>query len=153
MSTECLGKGFFELKHIYNSTLNLKCDIDKFTKLDNEVALKIEQSFHINNDDINKVVKVGNILTFGNHDIGRWRITNYAQIEIYKREYLNILEKLKNKGVARIHLFASTPVSLSFSLGSVIEHYHPEVIVYNYNNGTFDWGINLRTQKVVYLSK
>jgi len=153
MSTECLGKGFFELKHIYNSTLNLKCDLDKFTKLDNEVALKIEQSFHINNDDINKVVKVGNILTFGTNDVGRWRITNYAQIEIYKREFLNILEDLKDRGVVKIYLFAATPVSLSFSLGSVIEHYHPEVIVYNYNNGTFDWGINLRTQQVVYLSK
>ncbi|SHH76963.1 hypothetical protein SAMN02745135_02041 [Caloranaerobacter azorensis DSM 13643] len=152
MDSECLGKGFFELKRIYNSSLNLVDNIDQTEIINNEVALKIEQSFRINDNEIRKVVNVSSIISFGPQNIGRWKITNYAQIDIYQKEFDKVITQLKNKGVDRIHLFAITPVSLSFSLGRMVKHYHPEIIVYNYNNGKFDWGINLRNQKVVFFS-
>jgi len=153
MDSECLGKGFFELKRIYNTSLTLVNNISQYESLDNEMALKIEQSFKISDNDIKKVVNVSQIISFGLENPQRWGITNYAQIDIYQKEFEKVVTELKNKGVNKIHLFAATPVSLSFSLGRVIKHYHPEVIVYNYNNGVFDWGINLRNRKVIFVNE
>jgi hypothetical protein len=149
MDSECLGKGFFELKHIYNTEIEIEQTLNNYDSLDKEVVLKIEQSFKINDDDIKKVVNVSSIVSLSSSKIGRWKITNYAQIDKYQREFEKMLTEMKAKGVEKIHLFATTPVSLSFSLGRVINHYHPEIIVYNYNNGTFDWGINLQNREII----
>jgi hypothetical protein len=119
------------------------------SEFDNEIALKIEQSFPINNNGIRKTVHVDQIVFFGIKNPKQWGITNYAEIDLYQKAFKLLLNDLKNKGVKKIHLFATTPVSLSFSLGRVINHYHPEIIVYNYNNGRFDWGINLSRMEVV----
>lgn len=146
---ECLGKGFFELKTIYNSNIDLVNNLDSYSDFKDEIAVKIEQSFGINDSDINKVIKVSQIIVFGLLMPVHSGIANYAQIDIYQRDFDKLLSVLKDKGVNRIHLFATTPISLSFSLGRIIKHYHPEIIVYNFNNGRFDWGINLRTQDVV----
>ena len=150
MNSECLGKGLFELKNIYNSTLKLIDNLDEKEIYSNEVALKIEQSFEIKDEDIKRAIDVFTIISFGPKNVSRWGVTNYAQIDIYQREFQKILTKLKDKEINTIHLFATTPVSLSFSLGRAISHYHPEVIVYNYNNGNFDWGINLTTKEIVF---
>lgn len=149
MDSECLGKGFFELKHIYNTEIEIEQTLNNYDSLDKEVVLKIEQSFKINDDDIKKVVNVSSIVSLSSSKIGRWKITNYDQIDKYQREFEKMLTEMKAKGVEKIHLFATTPVSLSFSLGRVINHYHPEIIVYNYNNGTFDWGINLQNREII----
>jgi Ca2+-binding EF-hand superfamily protein len=149
MDSECLGKGFFELKRIYNTEIEIEQTLNNYDSLDKEVVLKIEQSFKINDDDIKKVVNVSSIVSLSSSKIGRWKITNYAQIDKYQREFEKMLTEMKAKGVEKIHLFATTPVSLSFSLGRVINHYHPEIIVYNYNNGTFDWGINLQNREII----
>lgn len=149
MDSECLGKGFFELKRIYNTEIEIEQTLNNYDSLDKEVVLKIEQSFKINDDDIKKVVNVSSIVSLSSSKIGRWEITNYAQIDKYQREFEKMLTEMKAKGVEKIHLFATTPVSLSFSLGRVINHYHPEIIVYNYNNGTFDWGINLQNREII----
>lgn len=149
MDSECLGKGFFELKHIYNTEIEIEQTLNNYDSLDKEVVLKIEQSFKINDDDIKKVVNVSSIVSLSSSKIGRWKITNYAQMDKYQREFEKMLTEMKAKGVEKIHLFATTPVSLSFSLGRVINHYHPEIIVYNYNNGTFDWGINLQNREII----
>lgn len=151
MDSECLGKGFFELKRIYNTEIEIEQTLNNYDSLDKEVVLKIEQSFKINDDDIKKVVNVSSIVSLSSSKIGRWKITNYAQIDKYQREFEKMLTEMKAKGVEKIHLFATTPVSLSFSLGRVINHYHPEIIVYNYNNGIFDWGINLQNHEIIYL--
>lgn len=143
MGSECLGKGFFELKRIYNTEIGLGQKFNKNSSVGKEVALKIEQSFNISDDQINKVINVSSILSLSPKEVGRWKITNYAQIDKYQREFEKILTRMKAEGVEKIHLFATTPVPLSFSLGRVINHYHPEILVYNYNNGIFDWGINL----------
>jgi len=151
MGSECLGKGFFELKRIYNTEIELEQTLNNNDSLEKEVALKIEQSFRINDDDIKKVINVSSIVSLSSDEIDRWKITNYAQIDKYQREFEKMLTRMKAKGVEKIHLFATTPVSLSFSLGRVINHYHPEIIVYNYNNGIFDWGINLQNCEIIYL--
>lgn len=138
--------GFYELSRIYNTSLEIFNNVKE--PIEKEIVLKIEQSFKISDSDINKNVNVSSVYTFGPSDIKRCGITNYAQIDVYKNEFEKLLDSLKSMGVVKIHLFATTPASLSFSLGRVIKHYHPEVIVYNYNNGIFDWAINLRNQQV-----
>lgn len=150
MGSECLGKGFFELKQVYNTEIEIEQKFNSNDTLEKEIALKIEQSFKIKDDDINEVINIPLITSFSSIEIGRWQISNYAQIDKFQREFEGLLTSLKSKGVEKIHLFATTPVSLSFSLGRVINHYHPEIIIYNYNNGIFDWGINLHTREIIY---
>ncbi|PGU99182.1 SAVED domain-containing protein [Bacillus thuringiensis] len=147
--SECLGKGFYELKRKYNTEMKIITDYNTEIKYDNEIALKIEQSFPIMNEGIKKVSGVSQIVSLGLETPNRWSITNYAQIDMYQTRFLELLSKLKESGVNKIHLFATTPVSLSFSLGRVIEHYHPEIIVYNYNNNVYDWAVNLRTEEIL----
>lgn len=142
-------KGFFELEKIYNTNIQLINNVNEFQLLNEEIALKIEQSFKINDKDILKVLNDIQIIKFGVENTMRSGISNYSQIDIYKKEFNKLLTLLSEKGVKKIHLFATTPAALSFSLGNVIKHYHPEIIVYNYNRGEFDWGINLKTQEVV----
>ncbi|MBK0295392.1 SAVED domain-containing protein [Bacillus sp. S34] len=146
--SECLGKGFYELKRKYNTDMKVVSNYNSQTQYSNEIALKIEQSFLIRDDEIKNVSGVSEVISLGLESPERWNITNYAQIDLYQKKFLELLLELKENGVNKIHLFATTPVSLSFSLGRRIEHYHPQIIVYNYNNNVYDWAINLRTEEI-----
>lgn len=152
MDSECLGRGFYELNKKYNTDMKVINNYDSQTNYGSEITLKIEQSFPISNEDIKSVSSTSQVVSLGAKDPMRWNINNYAQIDLYQKEFLSLLAKLGNKGVRKIHLFATTPVSLSFSLGRMIDHYHPEIIVYNYNNTTYDWAINLRTREIITLT-
>ncbi|MFC4558394.1 SAVED domain-containing protein [Virgibacillus kekensis] len=147
--SECLGKGFYELKRKYNTDLKIVSNYNSEIKYNNEVALKIEQSFSIGDEEIKNVSGSSQVISLGLENPNRWNITNYAQIDLYQKRFLELLSKLKENGVNKVHLFATTPVSLSFSLGRIVEHYHPEIIVYNYNNNAYDWAINLRTEEII----
>ncbi|MFS0749840.1 SAVED domain-containing protein [Oceanobacillus sp. 1P07AA] len=147
--SECLGKGFYELKRKYNTDLKIVSNYNSEIKYNNEVVLKIEQSFSIGDEEIKNVSGSSQVVSLGVESPNRWNITNYAQIDLYQKRFLELLSKLKENGVNKVHLFATTPVSLSFSLGRVVEHYHPEIIVYNYNNNAYDWAINLRTEEII----
>lgn len=151
IDNEFMNKGFYELKKKYNTDLQLYNTLNKYKELNRVIALKIEQSFTISDEAIVNALGELQIISFGTNDVGQWKITNYAQIERYQTEFLSLLNELGAKGVEKIHLFATTPVSLSFSLGRVIQHYHPEIIVYNFNKNKFDWGINLANQQLVSL--
>lgn len=48
-------------------------------------------------------------------------------------------------------MVATTQTSLSFSISNTIEHYFPEIIVYNYNLGDFDWGISIQKNELIIL--
>jgi hypothetical protein len=147
--TETLGKGFYELNKKYNTDMKIISNYYEQNSYGNEVAIKIEQSFPILDEGITSVSNVSHVISIGIENPDRWKINNYAQIDLYQKFFLDILSKLKAKGVSKIHLFATTPVSLSFSLGRVINHYHPEIIVYNYNNNAYDWAINLKTEDII----
>ncbi|KAF0822185.1 hypothetical protein KIS1582_4051 [Cytobacillus firmus] len=146
---ETLGKGFYELNKKYNTDMKIVSNYNEQNSYGNEVAIKIEQSFPILDEGITSVSNLSQVISIGIENPDRWKINNYAQIDLYQKFFLDILSKLKAEGVSKIHLFATTPVSLSFSLGRVINHYHPEIIVYNYNNNAYDWAINLRTEEII----
>lgn len=147
--TETLGKGFYELNKKYNTNMEIFSNYNEQNSYGNEVAIKIEQSFPIQDEGLINVSNVSQVISIGIKNPDRWKINNYAQIDLYQKFFLDVLLKLKAKEVRKIHLFATTPVSLSFSLGRVINHYHPEIIVYNYNNNAYDWSINLRTEEII----
>lgn len=146
--SEYLRKGFFELRKEYNSDLKIHSDyLDKSIN-DCEIALKIEQSFPVSNKDIEDAIGVKDIITIAVDNVERWGITSYAQLDLYQKKLREVLKWAKEKQIKRIHIFATTPVTLSFSLGRIIQHYDCDIIVYNYNSGKFDWKINLKTGEI-----
>lgn len=150
--TNSSDKKFFELENTYNSDMEILNNYENYTLNGDEIILKIEQSFNINDNEIKDVVGDSDVIYLKNNDVRRWGINSYAEIDKFAKEFYKCLEWAKNNGVKKIHLVMTTPVSLTFSLGKVIEHYHPEVIIYNYNNGKYDWYINIRERKVTTIN-
>lgn len=104
--SECLGKGFYELNRKYNTDMKIVSNYNSQIKYDNEIALKIEQSFSIMDEEIENVSGTSQVISFGLENPNRWNITNYAQIDLYQKRFLNLLSNLKESGVNKIHLFA-----------------------------------------------
>lgn len=147
-----MDKGFFELKSNGESSSNIFSNINDVKIKDKEVILKIEQSFDISDEPIKKLLGDLDIVTLKNNEIRRWGITSYSQITLFQKELEKILRTLNINGVKKVHVFATTPVSLGFSLGRIIKHYHPDIVVYNFCNDSYDWCINLKKHEVSILS-
>lgn len=147
-----LDKGFFELKKIYNSELKLETNYKEIlteeSEINSEIILKVEQSYKIDDMTIKEIVGEVPIVYLRNKDIKRWGIISYADVDIFQREFNKILNAAQASKIRKIHLVATTPTSLTFSLGRVIKHYHPEIIVYNFNGGCYDWSLNIKQSKV-----
>ncbi|GKX66892.1 SAVED domain-containing protein [Inconstantimicrobium mannanitabidum] len=150
--SEYLRKGFFELRKEYNSDLKIHSDYLDKSISSNEIALKIEQSFPISNREIEDTIGAKDIITIAVDNVERWGITSYAQIDLYQKKLREVLKWAKEKQIEKIHIFATTPVTLSFSLGRIIQHYDCDIIVYNYNSGKFDWKINLKVGKIGFVN-
>ncbi|MBB6622384.1 SAVED domain-containing protein [Clostridium gasigenes] len=141
-------KGFFELKKVYNSEMELSSNYKEKVLVGKALALKIEQSFPVGDDKIKELLGDIPIVYLKNNDVKRWGVESYSDVDKFAKEFYKILQWASEKGIDKIHIFATTPVSLTFSLGRVIEHYHPEIIAYNYNNNKYDWYINCTNKKV-----
>lgn len=150
--TNSSEKGFFELEKKYNSDIKILSNYNGYNLKGNEIILKIEQSFKINDDEVKAIVGNVDVIYLKNTKVFRWGITTYADVDIFVKEFYRVLEWAKDNGVKKIHLVATTPVSLTFSLGKVIEHYHPDIIVYNYNDNKYDWCIDVKKRKVKILN-
>lgn len=146
--TNSSDKKFFELENCYNSDIEILNNYKNYTLQSDEIILKIEQSFNINDKEIKDIVGDIDLIYLKNKDVKRWGINSYAEIDKFAREFYKCLEWAKDNGVKKVHLVMTTPVSLTFSLGRVVEHYHPEIIIYNYNNNRYDWCIDIRNRKV-----
>ncbi len=146
---EFQSEGYFELHQVYNSSIELENNLSSFAELDKEIAVKIVLTYEINDDDIGEIQPFNQIVSLRPSE----KILNYAQIYKLQKEFKNILDQLQNFGVQKIHLFSTTPNSLTFSLGRVIEHSHPEVIAYNYTKGKFDWSISVQNKEIVQVHK
>ncbi|MDQ3030949.1 MAG: SAVED domain-containing protein [Myxococcota bacterium] len=71
------------------------------------------------------------------------------QVEAYSSVFRSVLEELtRSPSIKRIHLFAATPMAISFALGRQIRQtVHPEVHAYNYFRSgprPYPWGLRLR---------
>jgi 5'-methylthioadenosine/S-adenosylhomocysteine nucleosidase len=75
-------------------------------------------------------------------------VRSEAQTRAYGHVFRQVIDRLAQgtKVPHLIHLFYSGPVSLAFHLGQQIsENIHPPVIVWNFRQGVYEWGINLST--------
>lgn len=141
-------KDFFELKKIYNSSIELESNYKEITLNSDEVIIKIEQSFDINDRELINLVGDKDIIYLSNKDRKRWGISSYSDVDKFIKEFEKILKWAKENNIKKIHLFMTTPVSLTFSLGQVVSHYTPDIIIYNYNNNNFDWCVDVKNRKV-----
>lgn len=145
-------KGFFELKKVYNSDIEIHSNYEGYKLSGDEIILKIEQSFKIKDSEIRRVVGDKDIIYLSNKDNRRWGIKSYSDVDRFTKEFEKILSWAKDNEVNKVHLFMTTPVSLTFALGQVITHYYPDIIIYNYNNNKFDWCVDIKRRKVNILS-
>ncbi|MDB1946387.1 SAVED domain-containing protein [Clostridium tertium] len=145
-------KDFFELKKTYNSELQLQTNYENYELKGNEIILKVEQSFDISDDEIKSVVGDLDVINLSNKDRKRWGIKSYSDVDKFAREFQRILSWAKDNDVKKIHLVMTTPVSLTFTLGQVISHYSPKIVIYNYNNNKYDWCIDVKQRRVKMIS-
>lgn len=145
-------KEFFELKKAYNSDLQLQTNYENYELKSDEIILKVEQSFDIKDDEIKSVVGDLDVINLSNKDRKRWGIKSYSDVDKFAKEFEKILSWGKNKEIKKIHLVMTTPVSLTFTLGQVIAHYSPHIVIYNYNNGKYDWSIDVKQRRVKMIS-
>lgn len=146
------NRGFFELCQVYNDPLKMNNNLSTYNSFEKEVALKVEITFPISDKKINGVVGNKQIVTISSDKIDRNVIYNYSQVDSVKRIFKDILTSLDSMGVEKIHLFITASAVLTFSLGTIIEHFHPEIIIYNYNVNCFDWAINLKDKEPIALN-
>lgn len=151
--TNSSGKDFFELENTYNSDIEILNNYENYTLNNDEIILKIEQSFDIDDNKIKDIVGDIDLIYLKNRDIERWGINSYAEVDKFAKEFFNVLQWTSKNNIKKIHLVMTTPVSLTFSLGKVIEHYHPEIIIYNYNNNNYDWCIDIKKRKVTAINQ
>ena len=79
-------------------------------------------------------------------DTRRNKVVSEAQVREYGAVFRETLERVMHlyPKVIRIHLFYAGPCSLAFHLGQQIsENMHPPVVVWNYAQGAYKWGINM----------
>lgn len=151
--TNSSGKDFFELENTYNSDIEILNNYKNYTLTSDEIVLKVEQSFDIDDNKIKQIVGDVDVIYLKNRDTKRWGIKSYAEVDKFAKEFFNVLQWTSRNHIKKIHLFMTTPVSLTFSLGKVIEHYHPEIIIYNYNNNKYDWCIDINKRKVKIINQ
>ena len=114
-----------------------------------DVAVSVSVSYPITTEQI--VASVGDMpivaLSVPNPRLDLVRTTK--QVEAYSSVFRNVLEELaRSRSVKRIHLFAATPMAISFALGRQIRPtVHPDVHAYNYFRSgprPYPWGLCLR---------
>lgn len=151
--TNSSGKDFFELETTYNSDIEILNNYENYTLTSDEIILKVEQSFDIDDNKIKEIVGDVDVIYLKNKDTKRWGIKSYAEIDKFAKKFFDALQWASKNNIKKIHLVMTTPVSLTFSLGKVIEHYHPEIIIYNYNNNNYDWCLDIKKRKVTTINQ
>ena len=84
-------------------------------------------------------------------DPRRNKVVSIVQVREYGRIFRETLEELVHAypGVTQIHLFYSGPCSLAFYIGQQIsENMHPPVVVWNYSQRVYSWGIDMSAVRV-----
>jgi hypothetical protein len=79
-------------------------------------------------------------------DPKRGLVRSEEQIREYGRTLRHVLDVITERcpAIKCIHIFYAGPVSLAFHLGQQISrNIHPPVIVWNFRQGQYEWGIDL----------
>ncbi len=79
-------KKFIELDKKYNMPIKIISTPLIDSNLSEEIILKIENSFAIKDNEINKISENTKILKFSNKNIKPQNISNYAEIDSFKKQ-------------------------------------------------------------------
>ena len=71
---------------------------------------------------------------------------NYLQ-EVYSYAK-NLFDLCNECGVERINLYICAKQPISFIIGTAIQSYHPTIYAYEYNNGKYDYCLNIQFGKL-----
>lgn len=127
-------------------------NLEELRNNEEEVTIIFFYSFKIEEGTIENIYKNIPILYFNIEVPKIDGITHYSQIEYISNKFLKYVRQLKSKGIKKIHLFCAIPVPLAFEIGRGLETHDPTIIIYNYNSDNYyDWGLELKTNKIILL--
>ncbi len=141
--------GYRELNDNQNSKINFSYKSSE--NITESVSIKVQSSFPMEDSSIRDIYPNFDIVEISANTVTRDNITSYSEILQFKTEFRKLISDLKDKGVKQIHLFIGAPVCINIACGEVIQTHDPKVIVYNYLNGKYDWGLNIKNNEIITL--
>ena len=123
-----------------------KLNIEKQLKESNILIVSIATTFPITRQQLKEFnIEDNNYLKFETEKLGFDIVLSEKQVNDYKKEIFDNIRKLcREKEIKLIHLCISSSVAFTFALGQGFsEKYDPKVIIYNYENQNYSWGLNL----------
>lgn len=123
-----------------------KMKVEKELKESNELIVSISTIFEITKEQLKKFdIEKNNYIKFETTDMGYDVIESEEQINHYKKIIFDSIREIyREKSIKTIHLCMSTSVAFTFALGQGFsKNYDPKVIIYNYENQEYVWGLKL----------
>ncbi|MGI6644459.1 MAG: SAVED domain-containing protein [Bacilli bacterium] len=71
---------------------------------------------------------------------------NYLNDLFYK--VADFLDYCRSNKVKKIHMYCASRQPVSFIIGTAIQSHHPEVIVYDFENSEYTWGLSVQKGKI-----
>src|SRR5690554_2314376 len=124
----------FSKKRIQNNT---------FEKINSaEVDLFVSSSFQVDNNHR----KTDSHFNF-NYLINDKIDPNYLSKVFYFIS--DFLYHCRLSGVKKVHIHSASRQPVSFIIGTAVQSHHPEVIVYEFENNKYAWGISIQNSKII----
>lgn len=123
-------------------TLNIESSLTNSDVL----VVSIATTFPITKEQVADFdIEQNNYLKFETSDTGFDIISSEKQIDNYKNMiFENIRRIVREKNIKLIHLCISSSVAFTFAIGQGFsKQYDPNIIIYNYENQKYTWGIKL----------
>lgn len=139
----CVNRDNNEVYKVEYKKNKINSDLFKmnFPKQCTEVALIINSSFKISENNIRyPIIKLDFLCDK--------QINNEYLNKMYSYVF-DILSKCKDMGILKVHLYCSSLQPISFIIGTAIQTYHPQVIVYEFFNGEYTWGFDIKKGQYV----
>lgn len=120
--------------------------VEKELTESNELIVGISTTFDITKEQLRKFdIEKNNYIKFKTTAMGFDVIESEEQINHYKKIIFDSIRKIcREKNIKTIHLCISSSVAFTFALGQGFsKNYDPNIIIYNYENQEYAWGLKL----------
>ncbi len=139
---------------LFDSTKNE----NKFYKIDFKKKRNIANKFSVKQSDevelyIYSSYKIGK---HNDNDLPKYEFDLPISDEL-TLDYLNdmfykitdFLDECRTNGVLKVHMYCATRQPVSFIIGTAIQSHHPEIIVYDFENSKYTWGLSIKKGKLI----
>lgn len=117
-----------------------------------EVNIVISSSFHIHeNINIRYISKASIIKIIDNNYIDNNKRITTTYLDENRNKFSEVLKILRKNNVKKINVFCASRQSVSFTFGTCVQPYDPEIVIYENNNNKYIWGLNLKNGKVNFV--